>query len=108
MGDLDGRRDPEQARGWYTKGLAIAERLVALEPENTQYLEDCLFSCQRLAGLESADTDTALIWWRRWVLFSTRLVDLVPTIENKRALSQGLIQLAIQEQKINPEAALQG
>ena len=37
LGDLDGRRDPDKARGWFERGLEITLRLADLDPDNTTY-----------------------------------------------------------------------
>jgi hypothetical protein len=62
MGDVMGRLgEGEQARQFYQVDLEIAERLVLLEPDRTDYQTDLVASLARVGSRESLDRALAIL-----------------------------------------------
>jgi tetratricopeptide (TPR) repeat protein len=77
---LAGQGDSDGALAHYTRSLQVAERLVAVDPDNVVWQRDLLISLNQVAGLLAGqgDSDGALAHYTRSLQIAERLVAVDP------------------------------
>jgi tetratricopeptide (TPR) repeat protein len=110
LGDIAGGRGriPEAAR-FYQQSLTIAERLAALDPDNTDYQRDLSISCNKLGDLARAagQVSEAARFYQQSLTIAERLAALDPdNTDYQRDLSVSYERLAVLAEKTDPEKAL--
>lgn len=104
MGNMDGHRDPDQARQWYLKELVISEKLVGLEPDNTKYLRDLSISFDNIGDLDlKSDLGQARKWFFESLLIDEWLVEFDhKSIEYLQKLSMSYKRMDEIDTKLDP------